>query len=474
MILLMILIVNTLVLIAWGKYLNYLDAFTLDKKNDYKLFWLIIIGGIPSVVLTLLIQFRWEDILFSLTGFQSSTNPFVDNLLIVGPVEELSKFAVFIALTGIMKSIKEPRDGILQAASVALGFALVENILYAFTGGLVVLLVRSILAIIGHMTYAIIWGFTWGAYKYTSWGGSKSPDRFYIIPSILFAAMFHGTYNTLLEYGHPFAAIFTDILTMGLFFLIYRYVRDNSPYKKYSLKEYKRAIPALKMGLNKYPKSYVLNKRMGVFNIYVRKYPEAEKYLRKAKKLNPQSPAAGFYYGASSYLIGNTAEGMRLMNKAINSLPVNLRWKMVVSLNKIISEESRRQELMGNFNKASLQYNAVAPAPGQRRQKLRSVNYRAMARLKQDRVQNYTHSAAVNVSKIKPIQSQRQDQLPQGRKASDTNRSIWDMAFNERPGPVILTAHYPNIGNRVVNRAGRSYKEVLDEKVEELKSTGFK
>ena len=151
------------------------------------------------------------------------------------------------------------------------------------------------------------------------------------------------------------------------------------------------------------------------------------------------------------------------MHRTINNLPVNLRWKMVVSLNKIISEESRRQELMGKFNKASLQYNTVAPAPGQRRRKLRSVNYGAMARLKQDLAKSYTNSPAVNVSKIKSIQGQ--DQFPQRRKVSDTNRSTWDMAFKERPGPVILTAHYPDIGNRVVNRAGRSYKDVLDEKV---------
>ncbi|MCK5198715.1 MAG: PrsW family intramembrane metalloprotease [Spirochaetales bacterium] len=42
--------------------------------------------------------------------------PLSSQFLIVGPVEESSKFLVLIFLTGIMKSIKEPRDGILQAA----------------------------------------------------------------------------------------------------------------------------------------------------------------------------------------------------------------------------------------------------------------------------------------------------------------------------------------------------------------------
>ena len=153
--------INILALMAWGKYLNHLDAFASDKRNEHRLFWLVITGGIPSIVLTLIVQSHWESILFSTTGLQYDMNPFVGELLIVGPVEEFSKFIIFIVLTGMMKSIKEPRDGILQAASVAMGFALVENIFYAYCYGFTILIIRSFLTILGHMSYAIIWGFTW-------------------------------------------------------------------------------------------------------------------------------------------------------------------------------------------------------------------------------------------------------------------------------------------------------------------------
>ncbi|MCD6396780.1 MAG: PrsW family intramembrane metalloprotease [Spirochaetaceae bacterium] len=445
--LLLILIINTLVLIAWGKYLHHLDAFTVDKKNEHKLFWLIIWGGLPSIILTLFIQYRWEDILFALTGLRSSTNPFVDNLLIVGPVEELSKFAVFIALAGIMGSIKEPRDGILQAASVALGFALVENILYAWSGGIILLLIRSILTIVGHMSYAIIWGFTWGAYKYTSWGENKSPDRFYIIPSIFFAAMFHGLYNSLLDYGYPLIAISTDFLTVGLFFLIHRYVRDNSPYKKYSLKEYKQAIPALQMGLNKYPKSYELNKRMGVFNIYTRKYKTAEKYLRTASRISSSKIGGRFYYGVSRYLNGNTTDGIKLMNKAVGDLPTNMRKRPVDSLKNVISSETDRKELLGHFDEQSLQF-------------------------KMDETRARKNKTATQIRY--PLKRKKMEQSKKHSRApiDDTNskgcQGTWERLVRVRPGPVILKP-YKIGGNLVVNRAGKSYREVLDEKVEEWK-----
>ena len=113
---LLILIINTLALLGWGKYLNHLDAFTMNKKNEDKIFWFIIIGSVTSIILALLVYPLWENILKSITGLRSDQNAFVEHILIAGPVEELSKFLVFIALAGMFNSIKEPRDGILQAS----------------------------------------------------------------------------------------------------------------------------------------------------------------------------------------------------------------------------------------------------------------------------------------------------------------------------------------------------------------------
>jgi len=151
---LLILFINTLALIGWGEYLNYLDAFTADKKNEDKLFWFVIIGRIASIILTLLLNSLWENVFYSLTGLRPDENAFVEHILITGPVEELSKFLVFIALAGMFNSIKEPRDGILQAVSVALGFALFGNFFYGIIYGIPVLIVRTFLSTIGHMTYA--------------------------------------------------------------------------------------------------------------------------------------------------------------------------------------------------------------------------------------------------------------------------------------------------------------------------------
>jgi len=445
--LLLILIINTLVLIAWGKYLHHLDAFTVDKKNEHKLFWFIVTGSILNTILVSIMYPFWESVLFGLTGIGYGINPFITHFLIVGPVEESTKFLVFIFLTGMFKSIKEPRDGILQAASVGLGFALMENFLYAMDYGIEVLLMRSILSIIGHATYAALWGFAWSSAVYTSDKQNKSPDRYYVIPFILIASMFHGAYNTLLDYNFVLAAILIKVVTLCLFILIYRYVRDNSPYKKYSLKEYKKAIPALQMGLNKYPKSYELNKRLGVFNIYTRKYQSAERYLKTATKVSPGKVGGRFYYGVSKYLNGNTADGIKLMNKAVNDIPSNIRKKPVDSLKNVISSETDRKELLGHFDKHSLQFET-------------------------DRDKDVKSR---NATQIRYPLKQKREGLPGKSSMSQMSNSdskgcqgTWERLVRVRPGPVLLKP-YKIGGSPVVNRAGKSYREVLDEKVKEWK-----
>ncbi len=414
--LLVILIINTLVLIAWGKLVHHLDAFNIDKKNEYKLFWFIITGSILNTILVSMMYPFWENVLFSLTGLGYGINPFVTHFLIVGPVEEFTKFLIFIFLTGMFKSIKEPRDGVLQAVSVALGFALMENFLYALNYGIEVLLIRSILGVIGHTTYAAIWGFAWSASVYTTDKNSKSPDRFYIIPFILFASMFHGVYNTLLDYNYVLFALLIKVITLVLFILIYRYVRDNSPYRKYSLKEYKRAIPALKMGLNKFPKSYELNKRMGVFNIYTRKYQTAEKYLRTATRISPCKVGGRFYLGVAKYLI---------------------------------SIKSERKDLMRDFDNYSLEPDTEKPVI--------------------KKIKNYTQKCYPPRQQKQPVLSNIPSPITASNSESAACHGTWERLVRLRPGHVLLEPH--KIGGRspVVNRAGKPYRKVLDEQVEEWK-----
>ena len=100
----------------------------------------------------------------------------INYFFIVTALKEFSKIILFIFFSYIYNSIKKVRDGIIQAVSIALGFALVENILYALNYGPGFFILHSLIALIGHIALAAIWGFAWSAAVYTP---APTGSRFY-------------------------------------------------------------------------------------------------------------------------------------------------------------------------------------------------------------------------------------------------------------------------------------------------------
>ena len=99
------------------------------------------------------------------------------------------------------------------------------------------------------MTYSLIWGFTWAVFVCIPDRETRSPAFVYVVPSLIFSIIFHGVYNAFLAYGHPWLALMTAVVTLVLFFVVYGYVRDNSPYKKYPVNGYRSAVLGLQIGV---------------------------------------------------------------------------------------------------------------------------------------------------------------------------------------------------------------------------------
>ena len=168
--LLLIPILNTLVLMAWGKYLNYIDAFRTDKSNQSRILWFIISGSLLNTLIIAMMYLQYENNLFSLNGHG------LNYLIIVGTVKEFSKIIIFIFFSYIYNSIKRIRDGVIQAVSITFGFSLVENFIYALSYGPGFFILHSLVALIGHIALAVLWGFAWSAAVYTP---TPTGSRFY-------------------------------------------------------------------------------------------------------------------------------------------------------------------------------------------------------------------------------------------------------------------------------------------------------
>ncbi|HVT86106.1 MAG TPA: PrsW family glutamic-type intramembrane protease [Chitinophagaceae bacterium] len=110
---------------------------------------------------------------------------------IVGFSEETSKFLGLRLYSYNQKAFDEPLDGIIYAVMVSMGFATVENVMYALKyQDMQVVVLRMFLSVPAHATFAIIMGYFVGKAKFES---KKSPGL--MLTGLLAAIFFHGTFD---------------------------------------------------------------------------------------------------------------------------------------------------------------------------------------------------------------------------------------------------------------------------------------
>lgn len=110
-------------------------------------------------------------------------------------LEETAKWAIVAAAIYKHAEFDEPYDGIVYAASVSLGFATMENLIFAFSEpfSISALLLRAILPVSGHALFGIVMGYYFGAAKFSGTERGK-----HIAFALLFPVFYHGLYDFLL------------------------------------------------------------------------------------------------------------------------------------------------------------------------------------------------------------------------------------------------------------------------------------
>lgn len=108
-----------------------------------------------------------------------------------GLLEEFFKW--FILMFAIFQHVdfNEPYDGIIYGASVSLGFATIENILYLVANGVEHAFGRAILPVSSHALFGVIMGYYLGKAKFSS---SEERHKWLFI-AISVPLLLHGTYN---------------------------------------------------------------------------------------------------------------------------------------------------------------------------------------------------------------------------------------------------------------------------------------
>ncbi|MBD8070276.1 glutamic-type intramembrane protease PrsW [Bacillus sp. PS06] len=109
-------------------------------------------------------------------------------------LEEFFKWFILMYVVFQHIDFDEPYDGIVYGASVSLGFATFENILYLFANGVQFAFGRALLPVSSHALFGVIMGYYIGKGKFAP-KGKKSK---WIATSLFLPFMLHGTYDFIL------------------------------------------------------------------------------------------------------------------------------------------------------------------------------------------------------------------------------------------------------------------------------------
>ncbi|MGG0822921.1 glutamic-type intramembrane protease PrsW [Paenibacillus turicensis] len=122
---------------------------------------------------------------------------FVSAFLISAGIEETLKWIVLFYFIYHHAEFDEPYDGILYAVAISLGFATVENVLYAMSNQVFfgTVLLRGLLPVSGHALFGVMMGYYLGLAKFTKqWKSWRI-----LLYSLLIPWFWHGVYDWILD-----------------------------------------------------------------------------------------------------------------------------------------------------------------------------------------------------------------------------------------------------------------------------------
>ena len=189
-----------------------------DKKEKEPAGLLIglFFAGLGSVIPAIILEAIGELVLEAVIPYESAIKGVLLAMIIVGPAEELGKYAVLRLITWKNKHFDYSYDAIVYAVFVSLGFAAIENIGYVFSGGLSTALMRMFTAVPGHACFAVFMGYYYSRAKFASLTNNKSDYKKYNALSMIVPIIVHGIYDAIVLGGTTTEMILLAGLSMLL------------------------------------------------------------------------------------------------------------------------------------------------------------------------------------------------------------------------------------------------------------------
>lgn len=198
--------------------------------------WLLgslVLLGVAAALVSIVLEILGQSILDSLVSTDNPKYIILMAFLVVAAVEEGTKFFFLYRRTWRDPNFNYRFDAIVYAVFVSLGFAAFENVKYVFNYGLSVALPRALLAIPGHMGFAVFMGFFYGRAKLCFTYGDRTGCRLNLILGYLAAVFLHGVYDTCCMTGTTRSTLifvaFVLVMYLAVYFLIKHEAKTDAP-----------------------------------------------------------------------------------------------------------------------------------------------------------------------------------------------------------------------------------------------------
>ncbi len=153
--------------------------------------------------------------------------------VIIGGSEELVKYLVLVLLAYPRRAFNEPLDGIVYAVMIGMGFATLENLIYADRFNMGTIVVRAFTAVPAHAMFAIFMGYYVGQAKFTD---NRRRQIQLLALGLVIPILVHGTYDIfILQQYYDWLMLFGTVTLLISSYFAYKMIKIHqaqSPFKK--------------------------------------------------------------------------------------------------------------------------------------------------------------------------------------------------------------------------------------------------
>lgn len=208
--------------------LRYVYLHDTIEKEPAGLLLLLLGLGVLSALCAGVVEGLLQPILNRLAEPGSFWHTVLLAFVVVAAVEETAKYVFLKKWTWDHPAFDYRYDGIVYSVFVSLGFAAYENIQYVLHYGMSVALPRALLAVPGHMAFAVFMGVFYGRAKRYERDGYEGAAMLSRGIGLVLAIFFHGFYDCCAMLGTGMATIVFLAFVAVMYVWVYRLLRRES------------------------------------------------------------------------------------------------------------------------------------------------------------------------------------------------------------------------------------------------------